>query len=161
MGVIGAPASIKFNNDDDTADKMSHRYTVILLIVFAVVVSTKQYVGDPINCWVPAHFTGNHEEYANSYCWIKNTYYLPFDDYIPKEDEDHKRQMIPYYQWVPIILLFSALCFYLPRLAWRSLSNRAGIDVDNVVAAAETFQSAEKAENKEVTLDYMTKQMDR
>ena len=159
MGVIGAPAQIKFNNDDDTADKMSHRYTVILLIVFTVVVSTKQYVGDPINCWVPAHFTGNHEEYANSYCWIKNTYFLPFEDYIPKRGE--QRDMIPYYQWVPIILLFSALLFYIPRLAWRSLSNRAGIDVDNVVAAAETFQSAEKAENKEVTLDYMTKQMHR
>lgn len=161
LGVIGAPSAFKFNNDDDTADKMSHRYTVALLVIFAVVVSTKQYVGDPINCWVPAHFTGNHEEYTNSYCWIKNTYYLPFDDYIPKEHEHDQRQMIPYYQWVPLILLFSALLFYIPRLTWRTLSNRAGIDVDNVVAAAETFQNAEKAENKEVTMDYLTKQMDR
>ena len=153
--------AFKFNNDDDTADKMSHRYTVALLVIFSLVVSTKQYVGDPINCWVPAHFTGNHEEYANSYCWIKNTYYLPFDEYIPKEHETEKRDMLPYYQWVPLILLFQALLFYLPRLLWRTLNNRAGIDVDNVVAAAESFQSAEKAENKDSTLDYMSKQMDR
>lgn len=54
--------------------------------------------GEPINCWVPAHFTGNHEEYTNNYCWIRNTYWLPFDEYIPKEHESDKRHMIPYYQ---------------------------------------------------------------
>lgn len=61
--------------------------------------------GDPINCWVPAHFTGNHEEYTNNYCWIRNTYYLPFENDIPKPHEDDKRHMITYYQWMPLILL--------------------------------------------------------
>ena len=34
--------------DTDFVDRLSHSYTVILLLVFAIVVSTKQYVGDPI-----------------------------------------------------------------------------------------------------------------
>ena len=61
--------------------------------------------GDPINCWCPAHFSGNWEEYTNNYCWVRNTYYLPFDNYIPKEAESDGRHMITYYQWMPMILL--------------------------------------------------------
>ena len=162
VGVLGAPGtSFKFSNDDDSSDKLSHKYTTALLIIFAVVVSTKQYVGNPIDCWVPAHFSGSWEEYTNSYCWIKNTYYLPFEDYIPKAHESDKRETITYYQWVPLILLVQALFFYFPRMTWRTMNSRAGVDVDNVVGAAEVFQDAQRAEERDKTLADMTKQMDR
>ena len=39
-----------------------------------------------------------------SYCWVKNTYYLPWSKPIPKFDNEY-RQMVPYYQWIPFILL--------------------------------------------------------
>ena len=51
--------------------------------------------------------------------------------------------------------------FYLPCLFWRTLNGRSGIDVNNIVEAGETFQNTELAENREKTLRYMTKQMDR
>ena len=35
---------------------------------------TKQYVGEPISCWCPAHFTDSHVEFTNSVCWV-STYY--------------------------------------------------------------------------------------
>ena len=139
IGVLGGVPQSNARNDDDFADRLSHRFSTAILIIFAIVVSTKQYVGDPISCWVPAHFTGNWEEYANNYCWIRNTYYLPFEDYIPKEEEDEKRRMIPYYQWIPIILLIQALMFYLPTVVWRTLNSRSGIDVNNIVEAGETL----------------------
>ncbi len=162
LGVLGAPGtSFKFSNDDDSSDKLSHKYTTALMVIFAVVVSTQQYVGERINCWVPAHFSGPWEEYTNSYCWIKNTYYLPFEDYIPKQHEADKRETITYYQWVPLILLGQALFFYLPRMTWRTLNSRAGVDVDNVVGAAEIFQDAQRADDRDKTLKDMTKQMHR
>jgi len=43
-----------------------------------------------------------------SYCWVKNTYYLPWNKPIPKYDADY-RQMVPYYQWIPFILLGQVL----------------------------------------------------
>jgi len=80
VSVIGSLPSLVAQHDDDVADRLSHLYTTGILVVFSIVVSSKQYVGDPINCWVPAHFSGSHEEYANSFCWIRNTYYVPFTE---------------------------------------------------------------------------------
>ena len=159
FSIVSGAGKIHVRNDDDFVDRLSHRYTTAVLLIFSVVVVSKQYVGDPINCWVPAHFTSNHEEYANNICWISNTYYLPFEEDIPKPHEPRKH--IPYYQWVPIILLFQALLFYLPCLLWRSLNSTSGIDVTNIVEAAGTFQHMEFSETREKTLTYMTKQFDR
>ena len=136
-----------------------HHLYVLLYMLAHYIYHHCLFTGEPINCWVPAHFTGSHVAYANSYCWVKNTYYLPFDDYIPKDHEPHDH--LPYYQWVPLILLVQALFFYLPIMAWRTLNSRAGVDLNNIVESGETFQSTEKADLKEKTLDYMTEQMDR
>jgi len=62
------------------------------------------YLNKPITCWAPVHFTGAHTKFMTSYCWVKNTYYLPWDDHVPMYD-DERRQMVPYYQWIPFILL--------------------------------------------------------
>ena len=49
--------------DTDLVDRISHSYTVLILIVFAIVVSTKQYVGDPIE--VSACVEGNNNSLRN------------------------------------------------------------------------------------------------
>jgi len=159
IGVVGSVPSTKSRNDDDFTDRLSHRFTSALLILFAIIVSSKQYVGEPIQCWVPAHFTGSHESYANSYCWVKNTYYLPFEEYIP--GDGLARNHLPYYQWVPLILLLQALFFYMPIMIWRTLNARAGVDLNNIVESGETFANLEKAEARDKTMEYMTNQMDR
>ncbi len=156
LGLGGDGAS---RADDDFIDRMNHSYTVIVLVVFAIIVSTKQYVGDPIQCWVPAHFTSNYEDYANKICWVANTYYNPFDKKVPgPDDEGEPKKYIVYYQWVPLILLTQALCFYLPYTIWTLLNTRSGMDVNSLVDAAKTMHDSE---NHEKTLRYIIKQLDR
>ena len=91
-------------NDDDLSDRLNHRYTVILLVIFTVIVSATQYVGSPIHCWSPAYFTDSHVAFADSVCWVTNTYYLPEPDVMPGQPGVMKRH-IAYYQWVPLVLL--------------------------------------------------------
>lgn len=51
---LSAVHSIRFDlgGDGDQADKLSCRYSVVLLVILCAVVSSKQYAGDPIECWV-------------------------------------------------------------------------------------------------------------
>ena len=41
---------------------------------------------------------------------IRNTYYLPFHEEIPRQGEE--RDHIPYYQWIPFILLGQVSILY-------------------------------------------------
>lgn len=161
VGIVAAAPQARSKNDDDFADRLSSRYSVVILVVFAVVVSANQYIGNPITCWAPVHFTGSHTKFANSYCWVRNTYYLPWESEIPRAHEDEKRQYVTYYQWIPFILLGQAVLFYLPTIIWHGLNSKAGVDADNILEAAHSFSRAEKIENRERTMLLLTNQMDR
>ena len=159
VSAIGKVPQTKTRNDDDISDRILYRYTVNIMILLAIIVSTKQYVGEPIQCWVPAEFTGSHEEYTNNFCWIRNTYYLAYDKNIPKEHEPEKRHVIPYYQWMPIFLSLQAFFYYLPTLLWRATNNRSGVNVHTIVEAAESF--SDSVERRTSTLKCMTLAMNR
>ncbi|ELU18577.1 hypothetical protein CAPTEDRAFT_68350, partial [Capitella teleta] len=142
--------------DDDWVDRLNHKASVLAFFMFAILVSTKQYVGDQIHCWVPGHFTGNYEEYTNKICWVSNTYHKTFDEDIPKPENPKK--LITYYQWVPLFLMIQALMFYVPCLLWRSMNGKAGVQIKQIVQAG---QDMHDNENKEKKLRYMVRQMDR
>jgi innexin len=64
--------------------------------------------------------------------------------------------MLKYYQWSPFILLFMALCFYFPRMLWRSLNHRSGLDIEKLVnAAMKQEQQDNQREEREKTIDYI------
>lgn len=160
-GFASLPGKLLWRNDDDMYDRMSHRWTPALLAGFAILVSSAQYVGDPIHCWVPVHFIGAWESYTDSYCWIRNTYWLHFDEEIPKEIQNREKHPIIYYQWVPLILMIQALLFYLPVVIWRSVNSRTGIDLNDIVETAEKFQFAEDSKTKNDVLKFLCKQTHR
>ena len=161
VGAIAQIGELQVRNDDDFVDRLSRRYTTFVLVLFAILVSTKQYVGEPINCWVPAQFTDNHEEYANKICWVSNTYYLPFSEKIPETDTPKENRKIVYYQWVPMILLSQAVMFFLPCLFWRLLNQRSGLHIKAIIDAAIMCQrSASMGDNREKDVRYMVNHLD-
>ena len=87
LDAIAKVRQFRFHNDDDSYDRLSRRFSVVLLMLFTVVVSTKQYVGDPIACFAPAQFTGkfsfvhstHHFLYSSRFtCGICQLYLLDF-----------------------------------------------------------------------------------
>jgi len=172
---------IKFRMDDDYVDRLNRQYTVIILIdlsqfsstctdfsylssctfesVFVVIilicfgalVTTKQFVGQPITCWCPAQFTDSHREYTDSICWVSNTYYLPMKETIPGERlaKQNIQAHINYYQWVPLVLLFQSLITFLPCLFWRFFNRRSGINMTAIMDAARVCSQASYIEIRE------------
>lgn len=159
VGLISGARGIRSANDDDIADRLSSRYTVALLITFAVLISMNQYVRNPITCWAPVHFTGAHTKFATNYCWVKNTYYIPWGNEVPKGPDD--KQTVPYYQWIPFILLFQAILFYLPTQIWHGLNSKSGIDADNILQAAHAISRIGEGDAQKRTMKMLSNQMDR
>ena len=60
----------KSRYDDDSTDRLNRMLTVAILVVFSLIVTSTQYVGEPISCWTPAHFEDDHEDYTNR-CFIQ------------------------------------------------------------------------------------------
>ncbi|CAF3619278.1 unnamed protein product [Rotaria sp. Silwood1] len=168
FGMITRLPSLAFGAsrcDDSFADRLSYKYTVFMLALFAIVVTNKQFGTKHIQCWVPAQFTKNYEEYVNDICWVSNTYYIPLEQKVPKLEIERRQNELRYYQWIPFILLLQAFCFYFPHIIWRSLSRRSGIDVRDIVDAAIHYKSVDIAtkddEHKNELMEYIVETIDK
>jgi len=145
--------------DDDFADRLSHRYTVSLLILFTILVGSSQFVGSPIACWTPAQFTGPMVTYTNYICWIANTYYVPTDEHLPNPN-DAREHRINYYQWVPFILALMALMFYMPFTLWHLLAKPSGLDAKTVMKIVNSMDPS-SADSRDKTMRNTVKLIDR
>ncbi|KAF8383964.1 hypothetical protein PRIPAC_73106, partial [Pristionchus pacificus] len=141
FGMIGAfvPYVAKLHRSyqsNDIVDRLNYQYTATMVMVCAIMLAGTQYVGKPIQCWVPAQFTGAWEKYAETYCFIKGSYFLPDDAEIDSDFIKRDEEVIGYYQWVPLMLAFQAFCFYFPSLIWRSMNFNTGINVKAILESA-------------------------
>ncbi|PIO75209.1 innexin-3 domain protein [Teladorsagia circumcincta] len=120
----------------DSVDYLNYYVTSIMFAFFALAISAKQYFGSPIQCWVPSEFRGGWEKYAEDYCFIANSYYVPFDEEIPV-DIEHRKDHISYYRWVPIMLALQAIMFFIPNWIWNMLHKQTAINPREFLKEAE------------------------
>ena len=52
---------------DSTVFRMHYNVSVVFLLAFSGIVTTRQYVGNPIDC---IHTKDIPEDVLNTYCWI-------------------------------------------------------------------------------------------
>uniref|UniRef100_A0A0N5BKI9 Innexin n=1 Tax=Strongyloides papillosus TaxID=174720 RepID=A0A0N5BKI9_STREA len=87
-----------------------------------------------MQCMVPKEFSGGWEHYAEDYCFVQNTFYVPFNETIPEEHDDRRKTEIGYYQWIPIVLALQAIMFFIPNWLWKSLYSQSGIDLNTIIS---------------------------
>lgn len=112
---------------DNNVCRLHYKATVLILFTFSLLVTCRQYFGDPIDCIQPDDIPSN---IIDTYCWIHSTYTLPHsynksigrevphpgvDKYTPGQQRTYHR----YYQWVCFVLFLQALMFYVPRYLWK------------------------------------------
>jgi hypothetical protein len=85
--------------------------------------------------------------------WTQGTY--PVGQEQPYHTVDRSK-VLPYYQWVPFILLFQVFCFFLPNLLWRALSKQTGIDVGGLIKSAKATDSMDTSQ-REKSIDQIAR----
>ena len=110
-------ASSSFHNGIPTPTKIpTNRLQLFLLSLsaFSLIVTTRQYVGNPIDC---VHTKDIPSDVLNTYCWIHSTYTIPSAFWkrigidvahpgIDKTIDPEERRYVKYYQWVCFCLFF-------------------------------------------------------
>ncbi|CAG2224443.1 inx [Mytilus edulis] len=153
-------AGIKDLTDDSRIHQLNRSGCLIFFIAVAIAVSTKLYVGNPIQCWCPAQFTKYQRAYIDSYCWVRNTYVIDFNSTIPNDKYLRHETEIPYYQWTPIILLFQAVLFYVPRLFWKGFSGYSSLNIKKIIKNSNEISykyGKERKESLKGTVEYFEK----
>ncbi|XP_008545935.1 innexin inx2 [Microplitis demolitor] len=114
-------------NIDNNVFRLHYKGTVILLIAFSLLVTSRQYIGDPIDCIVDEIPLS----VMDTYCWIYSTFTIPdrigivgrdivqpgVASHVEGADEVKYHK---YYQWVCFTLFFQAILFYIPRYLWKT-----------------------------------------
>ncbi|XP_046441367.1 innexin inx2-like [Daphnia pulex] len=112
-------------NIDNNIFRLHYKATVIILISFSLLVTSRQYIGDPIDCIVE----GIPSNVMDTYCWITSTFTIPTskiqetDNFHPGVRPQYEGDQVKYhqyYQWVCFVLFFQALLFYFPYHLWKS-----------------------------------------
>lgn len=99
---------------DSPVFRLHYTITVVMLFAFSLIVTTRQYVGNPIDC---VHTKDIPEDVLNTYCWIHSTYTVKsaFDKKVgtqvpypgvEKSTEEKDKKVYKYYQWVCFCLFF-------------------------------------------------------
>lgn len=118
---------------DNTIFRLHYKLTVSTLMAFSLIVTSKQYIGDPISCLL-ADDSKMSIKFVETYCWINSTFttikrpttkpsIIGVDSIAKGVDANYKEgdpiDYQRYYQWVCFVLFFQAMLFYIPRFMWK------------------------------------------
>lgn len=136
FGLVSAVAGfvkVRYLADKAITDNMIFRlhYRITSAIFFAccIIVTANNLIGDPINCVNEGSIQGH---VINTFCWITFTFSLPQNlgksvNEVghpglgnPAQDGGLDKRYHSYYQWVPFMLFFQGILFYIPHWLWKN-----------------------------------------
>ncbi|CAD7087336.1 unnamed protein product [Hermetia illucens] len=153
---------------DNNIFRMHYKATVIILVVFSLLVTSRQYIGDPIDCIVDEIPLG----VMDTYCWIYSTFTVPdrltgttgrdvvqpgVGSHVEGTDEVKYHK---YYQWVCFVLFFQAILFYVPRYLWKSWEG-GRIKMLVLDLNCPIMNEGCKNDRKKILVDYFTENINR
>ncbi len=119
--------SVRIDND---IFRLHYKGTVLVFVTASLLVTSGQYIGDPIDCIVDGVPGG----IMDTYCWIHSTFSIP-SRWVGEKGKDIPHPGISpiadledgteikyhkWYQWTCFFLFLQAMLFYLPRYLWKS-----------------------------------------
>lgn len=143
MGSIAGFVRVRFLHDraniDNPIFRLHYRFTSAFFFAACLLITAFDLIGSPIDCITDDAIS--RPEVINTYCWIQHTFTLPgsnarsgpngdrglaqaYPGVRPEEFQTNgqslgERRIHSYYQWVPFVLFFQGILFYLPHWLWK------------------------------------------
>jgi len=141
--------------------KLHYRTTASILFMCCLLVTANDFFGNTINC-ISGAIPGN---VLNNYCWIMSTFSVPDSKGVHGEDfaypgveppspDEEERTYHAYYQWVPFVLFFMGILFYMPHYVWKTLEDRKMDKITNGLRGR-SLDKDERKEQCEVLVKYV------
>jgi hypothetical protein len=126
---------LRFDNIkiDNYVFRLHYKLTVAVFVAAGILVTSHQYIGDPIDCIVD----GIPGDIMDTYCWIHSTFsipsrwtgkegvHVPHPGISPIADLNDGTEVKyhKWYQWVAFFMCLQVLFFFLPRYLWKASEN--------------------------------------
>lgn len=140
--------------------KLHYQLTFIILVASSILVTSRQYIGEHINCIQDV--AAVPQKVINNYCFISATFSVPRLTPVPRGEislfglgpftEEDDVTYHAYYQWVPFVLFGQALMFYAPYAIWKVWE---GNKIKSIVQGLHIFtlkQQPDERDKKETIL---------
>lgn len=152
---------------DNNVFKLHYRVSCLILFACSVLVTCRQYFGDPIDC-ISNDDVPN--ELLDTFCWVHTTYsvvdgwnktvgsqvpYPGVDKYAPGQ----QRVFHAYYQWVCFVLFFQAMLFYVPHYMWKAAEG-GRIRAIRANLSNPLMKETEREQEKQLVLKYLSRRRD-
>ncbi|CAG0891795.1 unnamed protein product [Cyprideis torosa] len=172
---LSSLAKVQYNKIrvDNLVFKLHYKFTMYFLLGASVLVTMTTWIGEPIQC-IHTQGVGDPKQFGKAlqtYCWIMSTFTLPhlLDKEVGTEvphagvgphTDEHEKTYHAYYQWVPFVLFFQGLVFYVPHWIWKAVENKRLQNI--VVGLNNPTLKADEAKSKVNTLaQYMLNNLGR
>lgn len=112
---------------DNVFFRLHYQFTVIILVAFSLLVTSRQYFGNPMDCHFPDYTHGS----LNDFCSVQPTYLevekrtrevenpISPRGFARSQQQEREVKYYSYYQWVPIALFVQAVFFSIPQYIWK------------------------------------------
>ncbi|AIK25651.1 Vinx1 [Hyposoter didymator ichnovirus] len=113
---------------DNAFFRFHYQFTVIILIAFSLLVTSRQYFGKPMDCHFPDYTHGS----LNDFCTVQPTYLevkstthdvenpISLHHAPTSKQEEREIKYFGYYQWISIALFIQAVFFSIPQYIWKT-----------------------------------------
>lgn len=124
---------LRFSSGKDVANGLLtfSRLMGVMLIIFSILTTSKQFFGEPITCQA-SHSNTIKPNLFSAYCFMNGTStkvmnerlekIYPYESHVGVTsvfNKDYSFVAHTYYQWIPFILFFQGVAFYLPYRLWK------------------------------------------
>ena len=133
LGGLTKYGKIKKTNGANISNTVFYltRLTTGLIVGCSLLSSATQFFGEHIHCMNSGQVPLKMFE---AFCFMSTTYSLPFETgaervsagggvYAPANTQQFLPTHHNYYQWVPLLLVFQAVCCYLPWGIWKAVED--------------------------------------